>query len=172
MSYVKRPSLLNYESTSNHPEFLELILSDIRVCEILRRNPHPNIAQYLGCLVNKEGRVSGLVFAKYPITLTQILREETPFDRPCCLHGIEAGISHMHGLALIHNDTNPANIMMVGDDMKPVVIDFESCKPEGEELGIKGGTSGWSLDADVATRENDLYGLSKLRETLLGEKNI
>jgi serine/threonine protein kinase len=39
------------------------------------------------------------------------------------LHGIEAGIRHLHHLGRIHNDINPANIMISEDD-PPVIIDF------------------------------------------------
>jgi len=168
-AYVKRPSLLNYEPENDHQEFLDLILSEIRVCEILGRNPHPNIAIYLGCLVNKQGRISGLVYAKYPVALSQLLKDGTLFNRERCFSGIEAGINHLYSLGLIHNDINPTNIMMVGvgDEMEPVIIDFDSCRSEGEELGPKGGTMGWCLeDADISSRDNDLYALSKIRDAL------
>ena len=117
--------------------------------EILRQNPHHNIAKYLGCVANKQGRISGLVFVKYPITLGQMLRDGTHFDRQRCLRGIKAGISHLHGLGLIHNDINPENIMMDGvvDDMEPVIIDFDSCRKEDEKLGSK---FGWVVDDEYA----------------------
>lgn len=167
-SYVKQRCLLYYESFHDHTEYLDETLSEIHVCEDLRQNPHPNLAKYLGCVVNKEGRISGLVFVRYPITLDQMLKDGTPFDRQRCLSGIKAGIGHMHGLGLIHNDINPTNIMMdgVGDDMKPIVIDFDSCKKEGDKLGPK---FGWTVDDEYAKRENDEYGISKIREALFGE---
>jgi serine/threonine protein kinase len=72
----------------------------------------------------------------------------------------------MHKLGLVHNDLNPSNIMMDGDN--PVIIDFDSCKREGDELGSKAGTDGWTLDGqDHAMRENDLYSLSKIRAALM-----
>lgn len=168
-SYVKQPVLTYYEPTHNHTEFLNHNLSEIHVCEILRQNPHLNIAKYLGCVVNKEGSISGLVFVKYPITLEQMLKDGTPFDRQRCLRRIEAGISHMHGLGLIHNDITPTNIMMdgVGDDMEPIIIDFDSCRKENEKLGSK---FSWTVDDEYTRRENDEYGLSKIREALLGGK--
>lgn len=143
-SYVKQPSLLDYESSDSshhHTEFLNEILSEIRMCEVLRQNPHANIAQYLGCNINNEGRISGIVFVRYPITLGQLLKDRTPFNRQRCLDGITAGIGHMHDLGLIHNDINPVNIMMDGvrEDTKPIIIDFDSCRKEGEKLGPKFG---------------------------------
>ena len=73
-----------------------------------------------------------------------MLKDGTPFDRGHCSRGIEAGVRHMHKLGLVHNDLNPSNIMMDGDN--PVIIDCDSCKREGDELGSKAGTDGWTLD--------------------------
>lgn len=162
-SYLKRPSLLYYGlddlDCGNH------ILSEVEACEVLKRYPHPNIVSYLGCIV-KEGRIRGLAFARYPVTLSQMLKDGTPFDRDHCLSGVEAGVRHIHKLGLVHNDLNPSNIMMDGDN--PVIIDFDSCKREGDELGSKVGTDGWTLDGqDRARRENDLYSLSKIRTALM-----
>jgi serine/threonine protein kinase len=38
----------------------------------------------------------------------------------------------MHDLGLVHSDLNPSNIM---DGNNPIIIDFDSCKPEGQKLG-------------------------------------
>jgi serine/threonine protein kinase len=71
----------------------------------------------------------------------------------------------MHRLGLVHNDLNPANIMM--DHGKPAIIDFDSCKREGDKLD-KGGSPLWALDNPEwrSRRENDVYGLNKLRKAL------
>ena len=167
-TYLKQPSLLDYGDTCASLEPSCQILTEVEACEILRRHPHPNIAQYLGC-VSKHGRIKGLCFVKYPMTLSKRLKDPKPFDKALCLQGIERGIGHMHGLGLIHNDLNPSNIMMDGDN--PVIIDFDSCKREGAKLGLKAGTFGWAIDgADYARRENDIYGLSKIREILMGRE--
>ncbi|KAL6798892.1 kinase-like domain-containing protein [Trichoderma sp. SZMC 28013] len=165
-SYLKRPSLMYYEENAKDAsEYSRQILTEIEACEILRRNPHPNIAQYLGCVV-KDGRVRGLGFKRYSVTLSQLLRDGADFDKNHCLLGIKAGVRHLHDLGLVHNDLNPSNIMMDGDDA--VIIDFDSCKREGDELGLKGGTHGWALeDQDYARRENDMHSLSKMEEALL-----
>ncbi|KAJ5578410.1 serine/threonine kinase [Penicillium hispanicum] len=78
-SYVKQPSLLYYGDTPASLEPGRQILAEVEVCEVLRRHPYPNIAQYRGCLT-KSGRVMGLCFHKYPTTLSQKLKETTPFD--------------------------------------------------------------------------------------------
>jgi serine/threonine protein kinase len=71
----------------------------------------------------------------------------------------------MHDLGLVHNDLNPSNIIMDGDN--PVIIDFDSCKREGDKLGSKAGTCGWTVDGeDYSKRDNDLYSLSKIQSAL------
>ena len=162
-SYVKRPRLLYYGL--DDPDYSRPILAEVEACELLRLHPHANGARYLGCIV-REGRIRGLAFAKYSVTLSQMLKDGTYFDRSRCLRGIEAGVRHMHDLGLVHNDLNPSNIMMDGEEA--VIIDFDSCKREGDELGSKAGTDGWTLDSqDYAKRENDLYSLSKIQAALM-----
>lgn len=58
---------------------------------------------------------------------------------------------------------------MNGDSL--VTIDFDSCKREGEKLGLKLGTFGWAMEGvDYATPQNDYFGLSKIREALVEEE--
>ncbi|KAK3324910.1 hypothetical protein B0H66DRAFT_470558 [Apodospora peruviana] len=162
--YVKHPSLMYYEPTNNHTQFLNDILSEIRICEIVRQSPYPNIAKYHGSVVNEEtGRISGFVFDKYRMTLAEMLKDDgPPFDRQRCLRGIEAGINHLHGLGLVRNDINATNVMM-DHDMESIMIDFDSCRKEGEKLGSK---FGWTVDSEYSRRENDHHNLDKIRETL------
>ncbi|KAH6974949.1 kinase-like domain-containing protein, partial [Ilyonectria sp. MPI-CAGE-AT-0026] len=125
---------------------------EVKVCELLREHAHPNIATYIGFIMQGDS-IRGLCFA-------------TLFDKDLCLQGIESGIRHMHSLGLVHNDINPSNIMIDSAD-RPVIIDFGSCKQEGEKLGVKAGTWGWSIEgAEYALRENDFFGLSGLKTYL------
>ncbi|KAI1767734.1 serine/threonine kinase [Hypoxylon sp. FL1150] len=165
-SYVKQPSLLHYGDTVASLKLSELLLNEAEICETLRRHPHPNIAQYLGCIV-EAGRIRGLCFVKYSMTLPQRLKQGPSFNKDLYLQGITRGVTHLHKLGLIHNDLKPSNIMMDGDN--PVIIDFDSCKREQERLGLKAGTKGWAVEGPgFARRENDIYGLSKIREYLIG----
>jgi hypothetical protein len=68
--YVKRPSLLWYGDTVASTDVSNLLLNEAQVCEILRANPHPNIAQYLGCVVEND-RITGLYFVKYSMNLSE-----------------------------------------------------------------------------------------------------
>ncbi|PBP19286.1 hypothetical protein BUE80_DR009522 [Diplocarpon rosae] len=163
--YVKRPSLLYYGDTEASTEMGSLLLNEAKVCEILTAFPHPNIAQYLGCMVEKD-RITGLCFVKYGVNLLErVTKDSRPFDIDFCLRGIQQGIRHLHSLNLIHCDLKPTNILMDGDT--PVIGDFDSCQSKGEKLGSKAGTRGWtSQDFKFAMPENDEYGLSKIRDFL------
>ncbi|KAI9781240.1 MAG: hypothetical protein M1816_002423 [Peltula sp. TS41687] len=165
--YVKRPNLLDYGDTEASSNISSLILHEAWICEILRHHPHPNIARYLGCAVDVQGRITGLCFARYTKRLFESARENNlPRDRESFLTQIESGIRHLHGLGLVHNDINPFNVMMDADD-RPVIIDFDSCQRVGGKLGLKAGTIGWSNDkAQVTEFSSDYHGLSLIRDFL------
>ncbi|KAI1194731.1 kinase-like domain-containing protein [Nemania serpens] len=166
--YLKRQRLLTYEASPSAHKFGDQTLVEAEACEVLRKHPHPNIVKYLGCVV-KNSRIEALAFDRYTINLHDVIVNDISFDKSRCMNGIEAGVRHMHDLGLVHNDLNPGNIMMDGDN--PVIIDFDSCKPEGERLGMKGGTYGYSLDEEeYSKRSNDLYSLSKMRESVMEGK--
>ncbi|KAG6151295.1 hypothetical protein E4U11_007932 [Claviceps purpurea] len=79
---------------------------------------------------------------------------------------IELGIRHLHSLNIVHNDISPYNIMLDETD-HPVIFDFDSWQQNGQELGTKKGSRGWSIEEEEYARfENDFYSLSKIREFL------
>jgi hypothetical protein len=142
--YVKRPSLLNHGVTDASTEVSTLLLSEATAYEIISAHPHPNIAQYLGCIVD-GGHITGLCFVKYGITLSErVTKDPRHFDKELCLRRIQNGIQHLHKLGLIHCDINPANILMSENDDNPIITDFDSCRRQGERLGLKAGTRGWT----------------------------
>jgi serine/threonine protein kinase len=149
---------------TDRPEFATLILTEVEACEVLRLHPHPNIAPYLGCVV-ENSHIKGPCFPKYSTILAHMLKDKVEFDRAFVQRDIEAGVEHMHKLGLLHGDLNPTNIMFDGNSA--VIIDFDSCKKQSKKLGAKGGTPGWDLaDAEYARRENDLYSLSLIATAL------
>ena len=162
--YIKKPSLMAWQP-EDQGYIAALVLQEAEICETLKKHPHPNIAQYHGCLL-ENGRIAGLCFTKYGSTLEEalaVMNGITEREMTALLKAIEDGIRHLHRLGLAHNDINPSNIMMDGE--KPVIIDFDSARPIGEKLGYKIGTVGWELEeAEFSGPENDLFGLAKIQE--------
>lgn len=164
--YIKEPNLLSYGTSPDTLQIRSQMMNEILVYEILKDNPHPNIAIYTGCVVSGD-LIRGLCFMRYKMTLAERLRDSKAFDHGICLREIEAGIRHLHSLGLVHNDINPSNIMISEND-RPVIIDFDTCYQNGEKLGSKAGTWGWfSDDSEFSKFENDFLGLAKLREYVL-----
>ncbi|KAM5358567.1 hypothetical protein ACJZ2D_015181 [Fusarium nematophilum] len=164
--YIKRAELIGWDPDDEHPEHIaDLVLQEAEVHESLMKHPHPNIVRYFGCLV-EDGRITGLCLAKCSPGLREKLAGSSLAERERYYGGIERGVKHLHQLGLVHNDLNPSNIMMDGE--VPVIIDFDSCRPEGKKFGMKRGTFGWNLEgAEMSTKENDLYGLEKLKAFIM-----
>lgn len=58
------------------------------------------------------------------------------------------------------------NIMFDENDTS-IIIDFDSCRPEGADLGHKVGSMGYSEEfSEQSQRWNDLYGLSQIQNFL------
>lgn len=50
------------------------------------------------------------------------------------MQGVRDGVAHLHSLGLVHGDLNLASVMVEGGG--PVaVINFDSCRREGEVMG-------------------------------------
>jgi serine/threonine protein kinase len=177
--YIKQPNLMSFGGVV---DLASLVLKELATCEVIRKHPHPNIAIYHGCVVS-DGRVTGLCFKKYPETLMDKINpghlNKSTFiqskDRTAArkmamryLSGIEAGIRQLHALGLIHNDLNPANVMITEDDT-PVIIDFDSSSAPGTALDKAKRTYGWfHPDVHVSRESNDLDALAELRIWLTG----
>lgn len=163
--FIKRPSLISYADSKSLTEISRSFMHEAQMCERIKKSPHPNVAQYFGCLLDEHESISGLCFKKYDKTLHQMVKAGEPFDRHMCLSSIKAGIEHLHNLGIIHCDINPHNIF--SDKSTFVVGDFDSSMLEGDELGMKAGTDGWTNDDfDLAQRENDWFGFGKIEEFL------
>src|SRR5947199_10079365 len=52
-SYVKRPSLVTYSENDNF-RFNDLLNTVARLCEVLRKHPHINIAKYFCCTIDGD----------------------------------------------------------------------------------------------------------------------
>ncbi|KXH28617.1 serine/threonine-protein kinase [Colletotrichum nymphaeae SA-01] len=180
-TYIKTPSLLSYDQIHNGPQPNQIaddVLNEVRICELLRESPHPNLAKYIGCQVS-DGNISGICFVRYGKTLMEAVnprglmkrkfstthRDLGDFGRG--LQGIQAGIAHLHSLGIVHNDINPSNIMIDGDEW--VIIDFGSCRKLEESLVGVGRTYEWYDEAiQHSCPENDLNALLEIHTWLRG----
>jgi serine/threonine protein kinase len=162
--FVKAPKLnASFRGTGLLPE---LVLKEVSVLERLKKQPHPHIVRYHGCL-SAKGRIVGLVFDRCFKTLFQRLDEEDDrrFEVETCMESVTDAVHHLHTLGLAHNDLNPANIMVDEDDVT-YLIDMGSCQPFGHAL-ITAGSRGW-IDEEFTTSDlkHDKVALDKLRDWL------
>lgn len=170
--YIKMPNLVSYGhySPAQRPTFFKPQLQEARVYEQLRQHPHPNIGIYYGCIV-KDGRIEALCLQRYDQTLAELLRENTlGYDeKRTYLEDVKKGVTHLHSLNLVHGDLNPSNIMVDSRNNKAVIMDFDSCRPLGQPMGDKAGTTGWCSEdcPDVAEFEHDRIALQRIEEHLL-----
>ncbi|KAE8336552.1 hypothetical protein BDV24DRAFT_155058 [Aspergillus arachidicola] len=154
------------------------ITREVERCEILRKNPHPNIATYCG-YQESHGRVSGSCFKRYTSTLLEVVnpqrlgkvaflssaRERVKENMKSRLEGILAAIKHLHSLGLVHNDINFANIML-DEDGTLILMDFDSCRHIGESLSSTETkrTRHWhDPSVDFSQEKNDLDAFKDLQ---------
>ena len=155
----------------------DLVLRELAACEVIRKHPHPNVVTYYGCIA-LDGRVAGLCFKRYRTDLMQKVNpdhldkstfvpeeDRIPARRTAAryLEGIAGGIRYLHSQGIVHNDLNPANVMIADDDT-PVIIDFESSSSPGRALDRTKRTFGWFDPGVRVSREaNALDALEELR---------
>ena len=155
----------------------ERMLREVQAYEMLSRKPHPNIAEYLGCMV-KDGLIRGICLTKYDETLGQRVNpsgvkkrrfqygEQRLRSRRNLAKDLASGLKHLHSLGLIHNDIKPSNIMVKGGET-PVIIDFDSSAPEGQPLDEVGRTRLWhDPQVNTALPSNDFDALDEIVEWL------
>lgn len=166
---VSDPDLL--EDVEFTKSYLE---TELRVCELLRKFPHPNLAKYLGCRV-QAGRVTGIYYERFNVYLQEPRKKRVPVVR--YIDEIRKGLDHLHSLGFCHNDMSPYNVMLKDDDTA-VIIDFDGCLPAGEET-IKEACTGFSRDLGVSEEENDWFGLQRIEgwmhewnESMMQKQNV
>lgn len=174
--FAKRPQLISYDRyhQSLRPNCIaDNVLREAEICELLRQNPHPNIAEYIGCQV-ADGKIMSVCFAKYDQTLMQAVNPQNYGKRMFranrqglesylhILEGVGDGIRHLHKLGIVHNDINPSNIML--KDNVPIIIDFGSCQKEGGSLeGIGRTYERFDEAVQSSLPKNDFDALEEIR---------
>lgn len=105
MSYPDSKSLTNISA---------LVMHEAQMCEIIKHSPHPDVAKDYGCLVDEDGRISSLCFARYGKTVSQKVKDGDDFDRKKCLENIKAEIEHLHALVNPHNVFGHGGSFVIG----------------------------------------------------------
>ncbi|KAF2636332.1 hypothetical protein P280DRAFT_460211 [Massarina eburnea CBS 473.64] len=169
-SFIKRPKVSCADNDYEIKLVPRIFFEEAETLEFLHQHHHPNIIRYHGCTINR-GRITGLALERHEVIL-QYRYEDVPhnLDIAACMNGIQAGVRHLHSLGLAHNDLNPMNIALNGDD-NPIILDFGSCKKFGEEL-LSGGTYGW-IDEDYSTsaQRHDETAMAKIEAWLVEEEH-
>lgn len=161
--YLKTPFFLYEDSMPGHTFIADCLLHEATALESLRHHPHPNLVEYLGCVI-KDGRITQLCLKKYEGNLLDQTRPLSRHQLEDIFAGVVSAVKHLHGLGLAHNDIGPQNICLDSAD-HPVIVDFDACLPFGKEL-LKGvGAEKWGGRL-VSDPENDFQGLDDLRDWL------
>jgi len=152
--FFKQPSLGGYGDEVSRGIARTCVETEARALEMLQVEPHDNIVTYHGCVV-KDGLIVGLLLEELDMDLSERILDKTrPFQVDKCMEEINSALNHLHSKKYCHNDVKTGNIMVRKDDTA-VLIDFDSCLPEGETLG-KGATFGWGNDdATISSMDND-----------------
>jgi serine/threonine protein kinase len=181
--FIKRAGLKRYDAAK--PDGCgakEQMLQEALLMEKLSKMPHPYIVRYHGCKVHR-GRITGIALEKLSRTLDECAyavagaddKDEhgTKFedlDKEAFLAGVESAVKFLHSLGLAHNDLTPYNIMLreaEDGSCMPVLIDFDSCAPFGDQLTTL-GTPGFIDEEDkephISHKKHDEFALKRLRE--------
>jgi hypothetical protein len=162
--YLKAPSFMCEDSEPGRTFVADCLLNEAKVLEQLRGHPHPNIAQYYGC-VAKDGRITQICLKRYQCSLADYAeRSLSQQQRQDIYEGVVAAVKHLHSLGLAHNDICPHNVC-VDEGGRPAIVDFDSCLPFGEKL-FKGVAADAYGGHQVSAKENDLQGLEDFKDFL------
>jgi len=163
--YAVTPRLLFYHNKSIRENNKACMRSEILVLEMLKKHPNPHIVKYHGVFVEGD-RISEFALDALAQNLDERCRSAAPpLDVAKVINGIKDALTHLHGLGYCHNDVNTYNIILKADDDEAVLIDFDSCLPEGAPL-TKGTTPMWGNGSKISSRENDWACLRQVEDLL------
>ncbi|KAI0487154.1 kinase-like domain-containing protein [Xylaria cf. heliscus] len=170
--FVKRPRIGLYDIYLKHKVVHLLprgLLEEAEPMDVLRHQPHPNIVRYYGCHA-RRGYITGLALERHPHDLESHLKSGHSIqDKELFMESLGSAVRHLHSLGWAHNDINPTNVL-VAEDGRPILIDFDSARKIGKKLGSSRGTKGWidceMKDYTTSETQHDTSALAKLRTWL------
>ncbi|KAF7293255.1 Protein kinase domain-containing protein [Mycena chlorophos] len=164
--FIKRVRPFDYdaETDSNTTLYADAQLRELKVLELLKKHPHPNICRYYGYLPTADGQyVGGICLQRLECTLQEAMERGDHFPATF-LEPIGAALEHLHSLGYAHNDINPRNVML-SEAGEPVLVDFDSAVKLGDKLE-KGKTPEWEYEGEISSTSNDLSALHQLCQYL------
>lgn len=162
--HLKKAVLLGWQEGTTFVS--DNLLREARLLEIVRKDPHPGVVGYHGCVLDPAtGRITALALQRLGSTLYHAKERGDIEDAQACLAGIRSGIEHLHRLGIVHNDLTPLNVMLDSTG-SPVIIDFDTASAIGQPIG-KGATPGWTRpDVKIGSADNDWYSFALLQKFL------
>lgn len=162
--FVKTLQPFVYGDPLAREDYKRYLLSEARVYQVLLQHPHPHIVKYHGCVV-KGDQLVGLALDALEQDLEDRCRQPIFLDVERVVKEVRGALSHLHGLGYCHNDVNPRNIMLTTGD-KAVLVDFDSCVREGEDLDKWPLTGYKHPESTKSCQSNDWYGLNEVEKVL------
>lgn len=161
--YLKAPSFTYEDSEPGRTFVADCLLNEATVWEELKKQPHPNIVKYYGCVVTEANRIAQLCLKRYHCSLAEYAGLRLPdHQRESIFAGVQSAVEHLHSFGLAHNDLCPQNIC-IDSDSNAAIVDFDSCLPFGQKLMKGVAADGLPLRSDP---QNDLEALEDLKDFL------
>lgn len=110
---VKEPNILEYrEFMWNHNGVASRMRNEINICESIRRNPSPYLAEYKGCLVDKWGRVTGIAYERYNTNLLEFAHSGLlrAMHIQFILSDIAEAVGHLKTMEISYGIISPENV--------------------------------------------------------------
>ena len=143
------------KSKYKNSDYAQCMEQEIRRCEEISRNPHRNLARYLGVetkIILGEERVVRIAYQRYSEDLHEfVLKKRLNLDnRVILMQGMRDGIKHLHEHNLVHCDLRPPNVFVTFKEEEGVAIleevvvgDFDASLKVGEPVDLKRACGQW-----------------------------
>ncbi|KAJ7856270.1 hypothetical protein B0H14DRAFT_3448598 [Mycena olivaceomarginata] len=156
--YIERTKPFHYDPVEPAPfSPADFQANEMRLCEMLRERPYPNICRYLEYVPTPDGEyVAGLCFERLHIDLVRARDEGFSFDA-CAV--VEAAIL-LSSIFTASHTAMPYKVVLNKEGV-PFLTDFEMCYNIGDSLEGTRAQDNWTSDSG-----NDYHDLRSLQKWL------